>query len=56
MSINSTPYAEIMEINSGEFEYKIAEDWKKIVAPGVFEVPANSNLKLKSLHWLITVH
>lgn len=44
----NTVHAEIMEINSGELEYKLpAEDWKKIVAPGVFDVPANSKFEIK---------
>lgn len=31
----NTVHKEIMEINSGELEYKVpAEGWKKVVAPG----------------------
>lgn len=44
----NTVHKEIMEINSGELEYRLpAEDWKKITAPGVFEVPANSKFDIK---------
>lgn len=44
----NTVHKEIMEINSGELEYKLpAEDWKKIIAPDKFEVPANSKFEIK---------
>ncbi len=39
---------EIMEINSGELEYKIpAGEWTQVVAPGEFEVPANSKFEIR---------
>lgn len=44
----NTIHKEIMEINSGELEYRLpAEDWKSIKAPGVFEVPANSKFDIR---------
>ena len=44
----NTVHKEIMEINSGELEYKLpAEDWKTVVAPDKFEVPANSKFEIK---------
>jgi len=44
----NTIHKEVMEINSGEIEYRLqAEEWVKLSAPNSFEVPANSRFKLK---------
>ncbi len=43
-----TNEAEIMEILSGDLDVKLPnEDWKTIVAPDMFNVPANSSFDLK---------
>jgi len=44
----NTIHREIMEINSGEIEYKLqAQEWVRIIAPNSFEVPENSKFKIK---------
>ncbi|MGB5918091.1 pyrimidine/purine nucleoside phosphorylase [Arcobacter sp.] len=44
----TTIHEELIDIESGELEVLLpAQDWKKIVAPQSFKVPANSKFKLK---------
>ena len=44
----TTIHEEIIEVQSGELEVLLpAQEWKKIVAPQTFRVPANSRFKLK---------
>jgi len=44
----TTIHEEILDVQSGELEVLLpAQDWKKIVAPQSFVVPANSKFKLK---------
>jgi uncharacterized protein YaiE (UPF0345 family) len=45
----NTIHKEIMEINSGELEYKLPadEEWTLVIAPGSFEIPANSKFDIK---------
>ena len=43
-----TNEAEIMEMLSGELDVKLpGEEWKTLVTPTTFEVPANSSFDLK---------
>ena len=45
-------HEEIMEIKRGELEVMLpAQEWKKVVGPSTFNVPANSKFKLR-LHTL----
>lgn len=47
----NTIHEELMDIQSGELEVMIpAQEWKKIVAPQTFNIPANSKFKLKVHH------
>lgn len=44
----NTIHEELMDIQSGELEVMLpAQEWKKIVAPQTFNIPANSKFKLK---------
>ncbi len=44
----TTIHEELIDVESGELEVLLpAQDWKKIVAPQSFKVPANSKFKLK---------
>lgn len=44
----TTIHEEVLDIQSGELEVLLpAQDWKKIVSPQSFVVPANSRFKLK---------
>lgn len=44
----NTEARELMEINAGELNVQLpGEDWKKIVAPDSFYVPANASFKLE---------
>lgn len=47
----NTIHEELMDIQSGELEVMLpAQEWKKIVAPQTFNIPANSKFKLKVHH------
>jgi len=44
----TTIHEEVIDVQSGELEVLLpAQEWKKIVAPQTFTVPANSRFKLK---------
>ena len=44
----TTIHENVIDVQSGELEVLLpAQEWKKIVAPQTFKVPANSRFKLK---------